>query len=419
MTINQMMDKRLRIWEEAKALNDKTKAENRVFTAEEQISWEKMNVDIDGLARQIQAEEQAEARVREFTMTVNPGVGREETNGRIEPADREKAQAAFRNWLRFGDRHLNEEEVRILAPYRVVPDREGRALSVGTQTAGGFTVAADTSFYQQIDRALKAFGGMRQAARVLQTSNGADLPVPTVNDTAQVGEIIAENATHNQQDVAFGQLVLKAYEFSSKIVLVPRQLLQDAAIDIEGLLGGLLGERIGRIENTMFTTGTGAAQPKGVVVGGTQGKLAASATAIAPDELFDLFHSVDPAYRDGPQVFFMFRDSTLQAIRKLKDTTNQYLFRPDGSSLSAGAPDLILGKRYVINQDVAAIATGAKTVLFGDFSKYWIRDVTPLILRRSDDRYFEFDQIAFLAIQRSDGNLLDAGTSPIKYLQQA
>jgi HK97 family phage major capsid protein len=87
--------------------------------------------------------------------------------------------------------------------------------------------------------------------------------------------------------------------------------------------------------------------------------------------------------------------------------------------LTNGAPDTILGYPYTINQSVAVPGSNAKCILFGDFSKYLIRDVRDITLLRLDERFAEFGQVAFLAFSRHDGDLLDAGTHPVKYATSA
>ena len=154
----------------------------------------------------------------------------------------------------------------------------------------------------------------------------------------------------------------------------------------------------------------------GVVVASTEGKEAASKTAVTDTEIIDLEHSVDPAYR--PNSIWMFHDTILAAVRKLKDVTSgQYLWQP---GMQAGVPDRLLGYRYVVNQSMTGTqAQAAKIVLFGDFSKYKIRDVAGVRLVRLDELFAQTDQVGFVAFLRSDGNLLDAGTAPIKHLTNA
>lgn len=286
---------------------------------------------------------------------------------------------------------------------------EQRALGTQTLVAGGATIPE--GFVNRLELAMLQFGGMRQVADVMRTGEGNNIPWPTTNDTSNEGAIIGENTAVGNQDVDFGQVVFHAYKYTSKMVQVPIELLEDSAINVAAILGQMLGERIARITNRHFTVGTGASQPFGIVTQAATGKTAASATAIAADEILDLIHSVDPAYRNGAG--FMFHDNTLLAIRKLKDGEGRYLWQ---SSLQVGEPDRLHGHPIAINQHMPQIATGVKAMLFGMFSKYKIRDVAGFRLRRLTERYADSDQEGFVAFSRHDGNLLDAGTNPVKAL---
>jgi HK97 family phage major capsid protein len=212
------------------------------------------------------------------------------------------------------------------------------------------------------------------------------------------------------QDIAFGQVVLKAYKYSSKTVLVPFELLQDSAIDIEAYIAQKLGERIGRITNQHFTTGTGTNQPQGVVPFSTLGKTGANGqtTSVTYDDIVDLEHALEPAYRRRAR--FMMHDQTLRAIKKLKDSQGRPLWLP---GLAVREPDTILGYPYVINQDMPQMAASAKSILFGDFSNYFIRRVMDLTLFRITDKYVETGQVGFLAFMRTDGRGVNAGVSPV------
>ena len=156
-----------------------------------------------------------------------------------------------------------------------------------------------------------------------------------------------------------------------------------------------------------FTVGTTG--NRGVVTMAPVGVTAASEAAITDIELVDLVHSVDPAYRG--QAEFMFNDQTLRELKKLRDAEGRPLWLP---GIAVREPDTILGYRYVINTHMPVMEPGAKSVLFGDFSKYYIRDVMDITLVRLDEVYAEYGQVAFLAFSRHDGALLDAGTNPIR-----
>jgi len=284
---------------------------------------------------------------------------------------------------------------------------EARAQSL-TNSAGGFTVPV--GFLNQLEESLLSYGGMREVATILRTDSGNSLPIPTVSDHANVGAILAENSQVAEQDITFAQITLAAYKYSSKLIRVSAELLQDSAIDLESFIGGALGTRIARILNQHFTTGDGSSKPQGVINSGT-GVTAASAEAITYAELVDLQHSVDPAYRGSAK--WMMNDSTFKVVRKLVDDQNRPLFQPD---ISAASPGTLLGQDVVINQDVAAIGASAKVIIYGDFSKYIIRDVTDFTLLRLEERYADYHQVGFVGFSRHDGRILDAGTDPLKIL---
>jgi len=229
---------------------------------------------------------------------------------------------------------------------------------------------------------------------------------------------VGEGAEHTELDTEFSQLVLNAFLYSSKRVPVSWQFLQDNAIGFAGRIGSILGERIGRITNTHFTTGDGSSKPKGVVTAATSSAITTAAAAtITYDDIIDLKHSVDPAYRDqGAR--FMFNDTTLKLLKKIKiphfsgDTGGMPLWR---AGMAAGDMNTIDGDPYTVNQQVLSGA-GTKAMLYGLLSKYQIRDVRDITLIRMDERYAELGVVAFLAFSRHDGDLLDAGTNPVKYL---
>lgn len=290
---------------------------------------------------------------------------------------------------------------------------ELRAMSTSA-TAGGDTIPE--TLVAMIERQLLAFGGMREVgARIVRTATGEPMDVPTDDDTGNTGELLAENNAANEQDITTGQKTLNAYKYSSKMIRVSRELLQDTAVDLPTYLGEALGERIGRITNSHFTTANGSSKPNGVVNAATSAATTALATTVSYDELVDLQHSVDPAYRrQDPR--FMFSDATLKALKKLKDGDGKPLWV---SGLAVREPDTILGDPYTINQDVADIASAAKAIIYGAFRYFWIRDVMDITLLRLDERYAEFFQVAWVAFSRHDSELISEAAGPIKFLTQA
>lgn len=327
-------------------------------------------------------------------------------NPKLEPEHYEAAKALGFNL------NAREIEIPLAKSYRAVKNQYAQRDMSLTVAVGGYTVPE--GFVNSLEQALLQFGGVRQVADVMRTDGGGDLPWPTMNDTGNKGAILAEATTFSTSvDPSFGSVIFKAFKYSSTPIIVSNELLQDSAFDLAAMIGGWLGTRIGRIQNDHFTTGTGTTLPKGVVVSSTEGVEAASKTAITASEVITLIHKLDPAYRANAQ--FMFHDNILAALRSLTDVTSgQFLWQP---GMQAGVPDRLLGYRYVVNQSMAsAQAQSAKIMLFGDFSKYKIRDVAGIRLVRLDELFAQTDQVGFVAFLRSDGQLLDAGTHPIQHL---
>jgi HK97 family phage major capsid protein len=294
-----------------------------------------------------------------------------------------------------------------------------RALSAVTGSTGAFTILP-ASMVQQLEINMLAYGSVEAVAETINTSTGEPLVWPTADDTSNTGAQIGENtAASTSSQPSFTTITWNAYKFTSNGILVPNELLEDSQFDVAGMIGAMLGERLGRIANTKFTTGTGAATPKGIVNCAASGVTAASQTAIAADEIIKLSggqYSIDPAYR-SMGAGYMMHDNILHALRLLKDGNGQYLW---GSGMNSGAPDTICGFPVYVNQDMqSTIATGTTTVLFGLFSKYKIRRVGGTRLYHLTERYRDSDQDGFFGFQRFDGNLLNAGTATVKKLVQA
>lgn len=290
---------------------------------------------------------------------------------------------------------------------------EKRTLSGGGLATGGALVP-DT-LIRTLEMNMLAFGGIRQVANIITTSDGGELRAPYVDDTSNTGRMLGESTAVTATDPTFGQVVWNAYKFSSDEVKVPYELLQDSAFDLAGDLGMILGERLGRITASKYATGTGASQPKGIVTASSLGKTTAGATAITMDEIQDLIASIDPAYRSGSG--FLMSDGVWSYVRKIKDGASRYYVQDDVTGMAV--PRLFGYPVYLCQEMQATVATGTKTMLFGRLEKYRIRRVGGIRLYRLTERHRENDQDAFLAFVREDGNLMNTGTAPVKHMLQA
>ena len=249
---------------------------------------------------------------------------------------------------------------------------------------------------------------------MLVTSTGNDIAFPTFNDEAEA-IIIAENTQIPTDDVGFGSKTIGAYKYTSKIVLVSNELLQDAAVNVEDILAKALGDRIARGVNRHLTVGTGVNQPEGIVTAALAAGAVttASATAVAYDELVKLQHSIKDGYRSKAK--WMVNDAAIAKFRTMRDGDNTLIWRP---GMELGAPATLLGQPYVTNTFMNdAFTTGKCVALYGDFKAYTVRRAKDIYVRRLNERYADFDQTAFVALARFDGGLLD--TSAVKALKLA
>lgn len=412
LNLRKLREERAKLATQARGMLDAAEKEGRGFSAEERTTWEKLSNDIRDLGTRIRnAEEigdvEAELLASTGTRSVEPTEGGQEQRGNVDPQVEERTalESAFNTFLRRGMAGLRPEQRERL---------EKRAQSVGTDAEGGYLVPE--GFGDRIIEKLAKFGGMRQSgASILTTSSGNNIPYPTVDETAQEGAIINENTAASEQDVAFGVSTLEAFLYSSKMIRVPFVLLQDSAFDLNAFLERVLVNRLGRVQNKHFTIGTGSGQPRGVVTAASVGKTGAAGqtSTIIYNDLVDLKHSVPAAYRElGAK--WMFSDAMLGVISKLVDSDGRPLWIP---SLASSAPDQILGHGIIVNDHVAAPAASAKSIAFGWFGAYTIRDVRGVLMQRLSERYAEYGQVAFLGWARADGDLMDAGGGAVKVYQ--
>jgi len=289
------------------------------------------------------------------------------------------------------------------------------AMSTTTTTEGGHTVP--TVVYDMVVEAMKTTGGMRSVSQILSTDGGNPLNFPTSDGTAEVGEIVAENAGATLGEITFGVAAVNPFKYSSKKIALPWELIDDSAVDVVQLVVDRLAMRLARITNSHYTVGTGSGQPFGVIARAATGKTGVTGQTLTViyDDLFDLKHSVNRAYRQGAT--WMMNDLSVAIVSKIKETTGRPIWEP---SITAGAPDMLLGYPVTTNDDVAVMAASAKSIAFGDFTKYVIRDVAgSMLLRRFDDSAFALNgQVGFCGWIRTGGNLLDTAAVKV-YINSA
>ena len=283
------------------------------------------------------------------------------------------------------------------------------ALQIGTDSEGGYLVPDE--YERTLVEALEEENVFRQMAKVIKTSSG-DRKIPVVASKGTASWIDEEGAFPESDD-SFGQVSIGAYKLGT-MIKVSEELLNDSVFDLQSYISREFARRIGAKEEEAFFTGDGKGKPLGVLAakgGAEAGVTAASATAVTADELMDLYYALKSPYRK--KSVWVLNDSTIKAIRKLKDGNGQYLWQP---SLTAGTPDTILGRPVKTSAYMPAIAAGAKSIAFGDFSYYWIADRQGRSFKRLNELFAATGQVGFLASQRVDGRLILA--EAIKVLQQ-
>ncbi len=392
-------ERRTQLAKDTRNLLDTSTGAGSTWTAENQTKYDENVAEIERIDAAIDRHQKVMDLTADNAMH-DAGV-REHSGGRSDKNASSDVRL-FDKWARGGDKALSAEEWK-----QVNAAMSGNPAVNPEQ--GGYTVP--TTLAEQILDALKAYGGMRQVADVFRTAGGEPMQYPTSDGTSEEGEIVAENTSATDADVSFGTKGLQVYKYSSKVVTVPWELLQDSTADIAGFIERRLQSRLGRITNRHYTLGTGTGQPMGLITAAAVGKIGAVSAlpVITYDDLVELEHSVDPAYRANGG--WMLHDDMLKLIRKVKDGQGRPIFVPGYEQGNpGGAPDRLLNRDIQINQHVASPAAAAKSVAFGDFSYYKIRDVMDIqMFRFNDSAYVKKGQVGFLAWMRTGGNLIDVG----------
>jgi len=384
--VDSLLEKRANIWEGAKALLDTAAAEKRELSAEEEQSYARMTEDLATLRTQADklTEDAASAKAAEESLRALASQ-RQERTGKVEGKDE------LRSFLKGETREF------VARPTA----EEQRDLTKGSATAGGNTVP--TSFYGQLWAHLIDTANIVNYATVIRTDSGETLEIPTTTAHSS-GALIAEAGTLTESDPAFAKRSLGAYKYALSIQ-VANELVKDTGVDLEGYLAMQAGRAVGNAMGAHLITGTGSSQPTGIMTSTTLGVTGGAGVvgAFTADNLIDLYYSVIAPYRNSRSAAWLAKDSTLATARKLKDTTNQYLWAPG----LAGAGDTILGKPVVTDPNVAAVALSAKSLAFGDLSAYHVRLAGGIRFERSDDFAFQSDLVTFRCIVRGDGILVD------------
>lgn len=384
----RLHEQRLHAWERAKAILETAEAENRDLTAEESTNFEAASADMNALDERIRRNRlvaEQRAIIDDF---------REQYDA--APSQDDKPD----EWRQFlaGERRTYQVPMRDAI--------ESRALA----TASSPAVKQDIT--GQLWMHLIATATVAGISTVITTSKGNPMPVPTTTGDP-TGSLVAEGVAISPTDPTLVNRTLNSYDYKS-LTYVSTQLLEDEAFDVAGLIAQQAGRAVGNALGADLVTGNGSTAPGGVVTGSSLGKTGSASVsgAFSADDLIDLFFSVIAPYRNSPKAAWLMRDASLAAVRKLKTSgSGEYLFTP---AATVGAPDTLLGKPVYTDPNVAAVALGAKSVLFGDFGAYYTRIVNGVRFERSNDFRFNTDEVAFRTVLSADGILVDQ-TGAVKH----
>ena len=389
----------------------------RALTTEERAIWDGQRVELDKLDEQLEILTEADELARSLDKPVNPLPAETrhyddlgfplntagQNAGDQRQDEEQKYFDAFMALLRSDQPGMVEltEQQRSILRSKSVTDKRAQGVMPGT--SGGFTVPVTLA--NRIVDVMKAYGGIRRYATVMNTTAGEVINFPTNDDTGNTGELVAEHAQVTEADFTFGQKPLGAYKYSSKVVRVSIELLQDSAFALDSFITLKFGQRLGRITAQHYATGTGTEQPTGLISASKVGYTAGSPTVITYSDLLNLKHSVDPAYRQMGNCRWVFNDKTLLMLKEMLDANGRPLWKP---SLSDSSPAFVDGDPYVIDQGVSVAKAGTVAAAYGDLSEFVIRDVMGFTMHRLIEKYIDYGQIGFLAFMRSDSNLMDS-----------
>lgn len=387
--IRQLEDLRKRTWEQAKALLDHAASEKRDLTGDENRQWEKMNEDLDGIDARLsmlKADNQREADTAATFAALGITGG---TRGESE-AGRALREAVL-------NRSLAPVELTWAAP---ASGANTRAL-VTTNNVGV------TVYGQLVRHMVESSAVLSAGATLLTTDSGEPLKIPKTT-AMSTASITTEGAPIGSSDPGLGSVELKAYKYSF-LTSITRELAEDVTFDLEGYIAAQVGDALGNGFGTDLVAGDGTAKPTGILSSATSGVTGGAGVvgAFTADNLIDLYHSVASPYARSSSAAWLMRNSTLAAVRKLKDTQGRYLFDVNIPTGYPGAAGQLLGRPVFVDPNVPAVALGAKSVLFGDMSKVWVRHVNGVRFERSLDHGFDTDLVWFKAVLRADGALVD------------
>lgn len=379
--IIELQEKRAKIWKQAKDFLDERQAKSDILSAEDNATYERMEKDVVDLGKGIDRLNKQAAIDNELNQPTTNAIVGAPTLGK-ESGAKDQYDQSFWNMMRGN-----------------VSANVMNALKEGSDSDGGYLVPDE--FENQLIQKLHQENVLRSISHVIQTSSG-DHKIPVVASEG-TASWLDEEAAYTESNSSFGQVTLGAHKLGT-LIKVSDELLNDSAFDLTNYISTEFARRLGDSEEEAFLTGNGTGRPTGILNdsnGAKDGVTAADADAITFDELIDLFYSLKEPYRKN--AVFLMNDSTVKAVRKLKDQNGQYIWQP---SVQLGTPDMILNRPVFTSQYMPTLSAGNKIALFGDFSYYWIADRQGRTFKRLNELYAVNGQVGFLGSQRVDAKTI-------------
>lgn len=386
--INELRTQRAKAWDKAQAFLTANRDDKGILSEENVKIYEGLEQDIVNLGKEIERQERLDAMEREMAAPVSTPITEKPENTKNPDTKVGRASDAYTKafWTQVRAKDGVSYEVR-------------NALSEGVDSEGGYLVPDE--FENTLVSGMEEEGSIRSLAHVFTTSNGVH-KIPVVR-TKGSANWIDEGGSYGDSDDVFGQEQIDAHKVGT-VIKVSEELLNDSAFDLEKYFQEEFARRIGAKEEEAFIVGDGNKKPTGILnaAGGAEiGVIAASEKAITADEIIDLYYSIKAPYRKN--AVWILNDSTVRAVRKLKDSNGQYLWQP---ALHEGDHETLLGKKILTSPYMPEIAAGAKVIMLGDLSYYWIGDRQGITFKRLNERYADMGQVGFLASKRVDGKLV-------------
>ncbi|WP_395013585.1 phage major capsid protein [Robinsoniella peoriensis] len=381
----ELREKRAKAWEAAKAFLDTKRGNDGLLSGEDTATYEKMEKDVVDLGKEVERLERQAAIDLELSKPTSTPITNKPNGNPSGEEKRGRAADEYRREFWNSMRKKNYFDIN-------------NALQIGTDSEGGYLVPDE--FESTLVEALEEENVFRSLATVIQTSSG-DRKIPVVATKGEASWIDEEGAIPESDDI-FGQVSIGAYKVAT-MIKVSDELLNDSVFNLEAYISKEFGRRIGAKEEEAFFVGDGTGKPTGIfhTTGGAADGVTTTGAAITFDDVMDLYYAVKSAYRK--KAVWVLNDTTVKAIRKLKDGNGNYIWQP---SLQAGQPDMILNRPYQTSSYVPELAAGKKVMAFGDFSYYWIADRQGRSFKRLNELFAATGQVGFLASQRVDGKLI-------------